>query len=91
MPFVYQPQQQPLKVQKQYSHEAPVENQNVYLADKRMIRLGKPIAPGGGEGVVYETNTLYVAKIYHANVNNDLRERKIKFMVENQIKMNGVC
>lgn len=67
----------------------PKENDAV-LAKTGQIRLGKQIAYGG-EGTVYETNTQYVAKIYHDGKLTHRKYEKLKRLVEKQLSCEGIC
>lgn len=67
----------------------PHEN-DVVLARNGEIRLGDVIA-SGGEGTVYETNTPYVAKIYHDGKLTQRKYEKLKRIIEKQLKCDGIC
>ncbi|EAY27870.1 protein kinase domain [Microscilla marina ATCC 23134] len=59
----------------------------VYTSDQIPILLENPPLGQGGEGVVYKTrnarlNGNFVAKIYHPQERTDLREPKIKYLIE---------
>lgn len=62
----------------------------VYDEDDKKISLIKFIS-SGGEGVIYETNTEFVAKIYKLEKNNKLKFDKLNKMIEFNIKLNGIC
>ncbi|MBQ7703830.1 MAG: zinc-ribbon domain containing protein [Selenomonadaceae bacterium] len=55
-----------------------------------MIILGEEIA-SGGEGIIYKTNTDYVAKIYKPDHLTIRRREKLKLMLSRPIKYEGVC
>lgn len=54
------------------------------------VELGDSIA-AGGEGVIYKTNTEYVAKIYKPEHLTQRRFKKIRLMLSRPIKFNGIC
>ena len=56
----------------------PVENEIVYTS-RGPIKLGAEIA-AGGEGIIYTTNTPYVAKIYKKENNTKRKYEKIKLV-----------
>lgn len=68
----------------------PKENEEVYVADGRAIRLIDEVA-AGGEGIIYTTNTPYVAKIYKSKNNTRRKYEKIKLMLSKKIECNGIC
>lgn len=55
-----------------------------------LIRLNDKVADGG-EGIVYETNTPYVAKIYKNGKLTKRKLEKIKLMLTKEIQCEGVC
>ena len=55
-----------------------------------MIELGEEIA-SGGEGIIYKTNTEYVAKIYKPDHLTIRRREKLKLMLSRPIKYEGIC
>lgn len=67
----------------------PVENEIVYTS-RGPIKLGAEIA-AGGEGIIYTTNTPYVAKIYKKENNTKRKYEKIKLMLSKKIKCEGIC
>lgn len=67
----------------------PVENEIVYTS-RGPIKLGAEIA-AGGEGIIYTTNTPYVAKIYKKENNTRRKYEKIKLMLSKKIKCEGIC
>lgn len=67
----------------------PVENEIVYTS-RGPIKLGAKIE-AGGEGIIYTTNTPYVAKIYKKENNTKRKYEKIKLMLSKKIKCEGVC
>jgi len=54
------------------------------------IRLIDEVA-AGGEGIIYTTNTPYVAKIYKSKNNTRRKYEKIKLMLSKKIECNGIC
>ena len=67
----------------------PAENEIVY-AEKGELMLLNKIA-SGGEGILYETNTPFVAKIYFKDKNTRRRIEKIKLMLTKKIDCKGLC
>ncbi len=67
----------------------PTENETVYT-EQGELRLRNKIA-AGGEGILYETNTPFVAKIYFKDKNTRRRVEKIKLMLTKKIDCKGVC
>lgn len=61
-----------------------------YTTDWVSLQLGEKIA-SGGEGVIYRTNTPYVAKIYKKENNTRLKYDKIRKMIENRLQYPGIC
>lgn len=45
----------------------------------------------GGEGIIYETDTPYVAKIYKKEKNTLLRYEKIQLMTSKRLSYEGIC
>ena len=45
----------------------------------------------GGEGIIYTTNTPYVAKIYKKENITQRRYEKIKRMLSKKIQCDGIC
>lgn len=74
----------PMKV----SH-IPKEQETVYTP-RGSIRLIKEVA-AGGEGIIYTTNTPYVAKIYKRENNTKRKCEKIKLMLTKPIDCEGIC
>ncbi|WP_288878783.1 protein kinase domain-containing protein [uncultured Megasphaera sp.] len=68
----------------------PTENEIVYTASRETIKLKSKVA-AGGEGIIYTTNTPYVAKIYKKENNTKRRYEKIKLMLSKNLKCEGVC
>ncbi len=68
----------------------PTENEIVYTASRETIKLKSKVA-AGGEGIIYTTNTPYVAKIYKKENNTKRRYEKIKLMLSKNIKCEGIC
>ena len=67
----------------------PSENDIVY-APQGQIKLTKELG-AGGEAVVYETNTPYVAKIYKKENITTRKYEKIKLMLTKKIDCKGIC
>lgn len=72
----------------QVSH-IPKEGEDVYTLHEP-IRLLKELA-AGGEGIIYSTNTHYVAKIYKKENNTKRKYEKIKLMLTKSIDCDGIC
>lgn len=68
----------------------PKENESVYAVDGTEISLIDKVA-AGGEGIIYTTNTPYVAKIYKKENNTRRKYEKIKLMLSKRIKCQGIC
>lgn len=68
----------------------PTEQDNILGSGAVAIKLGAKISEGG-EGIIYETNTPYVAKIYKKEKNTTLRYEKIKLMTSKKLDCRGVC
>lgn len=66
------------------------ERAYIYTNDWQLITLGDKIA-SGGEGVIYRTNTNYVAKIYKRENITRLKHEKIRKMLEFKLQCNGIC
>lgn len=67
----------------------PAENEIVYTS-WGTIKLETRVA-AGGEGIIYTTNTPYVAKIYKKENNTRRKYEKIKLMLSKKIKCEGIC
>lgn len=67
----------------------PAENEIVYTS-RAPIKLESKVA-AGGEGIIYSTNTPYVAKIYKKENNTKRKYEKIKLMLSKEIECEGVC
>lgn len=67
----------------------PTENEIVYTS-RGPIKLESKVA-AGGEGIIYTTNTPYVAKIYKKENNTKRKYEKIKLMLSKEIECEGVC
>ncbi len=67
----------------------PGENSIVKVSSGQ-IYLRKEIARGG-EGVIYQTDTPYVAKIYKEELLTRRRIEKIKLILSKKLKYNGIC
>lgn len=63
---------------------------DVVKADHNEIHLVSKLAEGG-EGIIYKTNTPYLAKIYKENHNSRRTYEKIKLMVSKYLVCEGVC
>ena len=69
----------------------PVQVGSQLFTSKGMtVELGDSIA-AGGEGVIYKTNTEYIAKIYKPEHLTQRRLKKIQLMLSRPIKFNGIC
>lgn len=67
----------------------PEENEIVYTS-RGPIKLESKVA-AGGEGIIYTTNTPYVAKIYKKENNTKRKYEKLKLMLSKEIEYEGVC
>ncbi|MDY4574613.1 MAG: hypothetical protein SPD90_06110, partial [Intestinibacter sp.] len=67
----------------------PSENEIVYTSQGE-IKLTKELG-AGGEAIVYETSTPYVAKIYKKDNLTARKYEKIKLMLTKKINCQGVC
>ena len=67
----------------------PIENEIVYTSSGS-IKLESKVA-AGGEGIIYTTNTPYIAKIYKRENNTKRKYEKIKLMLSKKIECEGVC
>ena len=67
----------------------PAEQETVYTP-RGPIRLLKEVA-AGGEGIIYTTDSPYVAKIYKRENNTKRKYEKIKLMLTKQIECDGIC
>lgn len=67
----------------------PAENEIVYTS-RGPIKLENRVADGG-EGIIYTTNTPYVAKIYKKENNTKRKYKKIKLMLSKEIECEGIC
>ena len=68
----------------------PKENEVAYTKENKAIKLLKEVA-SGGEGIIYTTDTQYVAKIYKNENNTRRKYEKLKKMVSKKINCEGVC
>ena len=69
----------------------PVDVGSRLFTSKGMpVELGDSIA-AGGEGVIYETNTEYIAKIYKPEHLTQRRFKKMRLMLSRPIKYDGIC
>ncbi len=73
----------------QVSH-IPTQNEVVYTEQHAELKLLNKIA-AGGEGILYETNTPFVAKVYFKDKNTKRRIEKIKLMLTKKVDCKGVC
>lgn len=69
--------------------DIPGERDDVFFEGKRIKLLGK-IAEGG-EGVLYKTNTEFIAKIYLPRSITQRKFEKIKLMMKKRIAYEGIC
>lgn len=67
----------------------PIEGEEV-LTTNGTVKLVKQLG-AGGEGIIYTTNTPYVAKIYKKEKNTKRRMEKIRLMLSKPIDCEGVC
>ena len=72
------------------ANHIPTENENVYISSQDFVKLESKVA-AGGEGLIYTTNTPYVAKIYKKEINTQRKYEKIKLMLSRNIKCEGIC
>ena len=68
----------------------PKENEVAYTKENKAIKLLREVA-SGGEGIIYTTDTQYVAKIYKNENNTRRKYEKLKKMVSKKINCEGVC
>lgn len=66
------------------------KNNTFFTQDRVKIILTKKLA-SGGEGVIYETNTNLLAKIYKPTKNTEIKHEKLKLMISKGIKYKGIC
>ena len=69
--------------------ELPGEN-SVVFADQSEITLTSEISRGG-EGIIYSTNTEYVAKIYKNGLLTEQKIKKIELLLAKKLKFDGIC
>lgn len=67
----------------------PTENEIVYTP-RGPIKLESKVA-AGGEGIIYTTNTPFVAKVYKKENNTKRKYEKIKLMLSKSIECTGIC
>lgn len=67
----------------------PVTNDEVYTLQGK-IKLTEELG-AGGEAIVYETNTPYVAKIYKEKNITARKYEKVKLMLSKSIECSGIC
>ena len=68
----------------------PVKGDKVFGTGNVEVELRAQISEGG-EGIIYETNTPHVAKIYKKEKNTLLRYEKIKLMTSKRLSFEGIC
>ena len=68
----------------------PAEKEIVYTQSRDEIQLEAKVAEGG-EGIIYTTNSPYVAKIYKKENNTKRKYEKIKLMLSKKIECKGIC
>ncbi|MBQ3682798.1 MAG: zinc-ribbon domain containing protein [Succinimonas sp.] len=69
--------------------ELPGVNSVVY-ADQSEITLTSEISRGG-EGIIYSTNTEYVAKVYKNGLLTERKIKKIELLLSQKLKYDGIC
>jgi len=69
--------------------EIPKEN-SIVKTDKGLIRLEGKLA-SGGEGIIYCTNTPFVAKIYNQEKITDRKHKKLQLMLSKKFECEGIC
>ncbi len=69
--------------------ELPGVNSVVY-AGKSKITLTSEIARGG-EGIIYSTNTKFVAKIYKKGLLTERKIKKVELLLSKKLKCDGIC
>ena len=67
----------------------PGENEMVY-SSAGAVKLGSKIN-AGGEGIIYDTATPYVAKIYYKEKITRRKFEKIKLMLSKRVDYEGIC
>ena len=67
----------------------PNEYETVYTSRGSIELKGK--VASGGEGVIYNTNTPYIAKIYKTENNTKRKFEKIKLMLSKPTNCEGIC
>ena len=68
----------------------PKENEVAYTKENKAIKLLREVA-SGGEGIIYTTDTQYVAKIYKNENNTRRKYEKLQKMVRKKLNCEGVC
>ncbi|MDR2409902.1 MAG: zinc-ribbon domain containing protein [Bacteroidales bacterium] len=68
----------------------PAEGDALYTDLGKKVKLIRKIGDGG-EGVIYTTDTEFVAKIYKKDKLTEQKETKIKLMLSKQIRCDGIC
>lgn len=61
-----------------------------YTENGNAVRIGRKLG-SGGEGTVYEVNTSLAAKIYHPQMRDEIRYKKIKAMVSGNPEIKEIC
>lgn len=89
VPFAVYTQVSSLPDHQLHPASIPQENSTV-LTDFGPIHLREAVARGG-EGVIYNTDTPYVAKIYHEANNTARKFEKIQRMLSHKLKCEGIC
>lgn len=67
----------------------PDEGDTVYTRNGS-VQLKKKLAAGGA-GIIYETDGLFIAKIYKKDKNTQRRKNKIELMLSKKIECEGIC
>lgn len=75
-------------VQMNISH-IPGQGEYVYASNQKILLVRE--LNSGGEGIIYETNTPYVAKIYKKLNNTRLKYEKIQRMLSKKVQFPGIC
>jgi serine/threonine protein kinase len=68
----------------------PAENDTLSTDNGKAIKLLKKIGDGG-EGLIYTTDTEFVAKIYKKDKLTQQKEAKIKLFLSKKIHCDGIC
>ena len=70
-------------------NKIPAESEMVY-ANGKAVKLVKKLAEGG-EGMIYVTDTPFVAKIYKRDTNTIRKYAKIQRMLKHHVQCEGIC